>query len=290
MAWTRFVRQVLSYKGMKDLHRHVSSHHSFMYLWLVGAALVFAGLGYSYLASHPEGVLDNSHEGEVRAVVSAFGNELNSVSLLGPDAAEQIQRAYGPYVAPELLAVWTAAPEDAPGRVTSSPWPSHIEIDAVTEAEGGAYEVTGRVLLVTSTSDAGSVPVTIRVASRDSGYKIVSYAEQGAQEAASPHTSTFTLALHEIGSTFGTSVTPLEVIEDSRCPMDAMCIQQGQARVRVQTVDGMGTSTAVITLAATEPITTEVASLWLTEVMPYPMASDPTEPEQYRFTFRVEAR
>lgn len=274
---------------MKDLHHHVSSHHSFMYLWLIGAALVFLGLGYSYFASHPQGVIDNKHEGEVRAIVNAFGNELNSVSLLSPDASEQIQRAYSAYVAPELLAVWVANPQKAPGRAASSPWPSHIVVDAITEAEGGAYEVSGRVMLVTSTSDAGSIPVTLRVAERDSSYRIVSYAINGSEEVSSDE-GTITLALGETRGVHGTSITPLEVVEDSRCPMDAMCIQQGTARVRIQTVDGMGTSTSVITLAATEPVTTEVSSIWLTEVMPYPMASDPTESEQYRFTFRVESR
>lgn len=275
---------------MKDLHHHVSSHHSFMYLWLVGAALVFIGLGYSYFASHPQGIIDNKHEGEVRAIVNAFGNELSSVSLLSPDASTQIERAYSPYVAPELLAVWIANPQKAPGRTTSSPWPSHIVIDAITEAEGGAYEVSGRVMLVTSTSDAGDIPITLRVAVRDSGYHIVSYEINGAAEQAIHEGGALTLSLGETGSAFGTSITPIEVVEDSRCPMDAMCIQQGQARVRVQTVDGMGTSTSILTLAAAEPMTTEVSSLWLTEVMPYPMASNPTEPEQYRFTFRIEAR
>lgn len=261
-----------------------------MYLWLVGAALVFIGLGYSYFASHPQGILDNKHEGEVRAIVNAFGNELNSVSLQSPDASEQIQRAYSAYVAPELLAVWVADPQKAPGRAASSPWPSHIVINAVTEAEAGAYEVSGTVMLVTSTSDAGSIPVTLRVAERDGSYRIVSYAVNGSEEMVSQDAGTFTLALGETRSAHGVSITPLEVVEDSRCPMDAMCIQQGQARVRVQTVDGMGTSTSILTLAAAEPATTEVSSIWLTEVMPYPMASDPTESEQYRFTFRVEKR
>lgn len=261
-----------------------------MYLWLVGAALVLGGLLYSYVASHPDGVIDQKHEGEVRAVVGAFGNELNSVSLLAPDAVEQIERAYGPYVASELLSVWTSAPESAPGRLTSSPWPSHIEIDSVTETEAGAYEVRGRVMLVTSTSDAGSIPVTLMVANRANGYHIVSYEEEGAGNPETPHQISFALALNETESGFGTTVTPREVVEDSRCPMDAMCIQQGTARVRIETVDGMGTSTATITLGAEEPITTETAAIWLAEVMPYPMASDPTDPAEYRFTFRVEAR
>ena len=84
------------------------------------------------------------------------------------------------------------------------------------------------------------------------------------------------------------TLTPEEVIEDSRCPMDAMCIQQGTARVRVLIASGMGTSTMTLTLD--EPATTEAETILLTAVEPYPMASDPTEDEQYRFTFRVEQR
>ena len=56
------------------------------------------------------------------------------------------------------------------------------------------------------------------------------------------------------------------------------------------TVDGMGTSTAVITRGANEPITTEVVSIWLTEVLPAKVSTTPIEDEQYRFTFRVDRR
>lgn len=261
-----------------------------MWLWLVGAVLVFGGLLYSYIASHPEGVLDNKHEGEVRAVVGAFGNELNAVSLLAPDAVEQMRRVYAPYVAPALLASWSTDLSRAPGRDTSSPWPSHIEIDSVTETEEGEYAVRGRIMLVTSTGDAGSVPVALTVRNTTEGYHITDYKENPDAPVETPHTVSTTVALNEAASAFGVTVTPTEVVEDSRCPMDAMCIQQGTLRVAITTLDGMGTSTSVIELSAEEPVTTETASIWLTEGMPYPMASNPTELEQYRFTFRIEPR
>ena len=269
------------------IHDHVSSHHSFMYLWLGGALLVLAGLAYSYVGSHPQGIIDGEHEGDVRTTIAQFGNQLNSVSLLSPSAPEDIARTYGPFVAPELLSEWVANPEGAPGRLASSPWPDHIEVDSVTKNETGSYDVTGRVMLKTSTGDAGSIPVSLTVSDVNGSFLITRYEEDRPSDMASV---TVAARLGETVSGLGTSLTPLALEEDSRCPMDAMCIQQGSLRVSVQIESGMGTSTMPFTLAAEEPITTETASIWLIEGMPYPMASNPTEDEEYRFTFRIEQR
>lgn len=260
-----------------------------MYLWIAGAVLVLGGLVYSYLGSHPEGIIDGEHEGDVRTTVAQFGNQLNSVSLLAPSAAEDIRSAYGPYVAQDLLAVWIEDPSRAPGRQTSSPWPDHIEVDSVVRDELGAYDVAGRIILKTSTGDAGTVPVSLTVANVGGSFLITRYGENLAplEEGSSARV---TAALVETVSALGVSLTPLAVEEDSRCPMDVMCIQAGQARVQIMTQDGMGTSTATIVLGAQEPLTTETAAIWLAEALPYPLASDPTEDAQYRFTFRVDRR
>lgn len=269
------------------IHEHVSSHHSFMYLWLVGAVLVLAGLTYSYIGSHPQGIIDGEHEGDVRTTIAQFGNQLNSVSLLSPSAPEDIARTYGPFVTPELLASWIANPESAPGRLTSSPWPDHIAVDSVTRNEAGSYDVQGRVILKTSAGDAGSIPVSLTVSNVDGSFLITRYEEERSVEAPSVSVAA---RLNETVSGLGITLTPLVVEEDSRCPMDAMCIQQGSLRVSVRIESGMGTSTMPFTLAQEEPVTTETVSLWLVEALPYPMASDPTEDEQYRFTFRIEQR
>lgn len=270
------------------IHDHVSPHHSFMYLWIVGAVLVLGGLVYSYLGTHPAGIIDGSHEGDARTTVAQFGNQLNSVSLLSPTAAEEIRSSYGPYVAPELLALWIEDPLHAPGRLTSSPWPDHIEVDSVVKNETGAYDVMGRIILKTSTDDAGIVPVSLTVANVNGSFLITQYEENPRAE--EEISVTVTAVLNASVLAFGVSLTPLEVLEDSRCPSDVVCIQAGQVRLNLRTVDGMGTSTMPITLGADEPITTETASIWLTEVTPYPKASAPTEDQSYLFTFRVEKR
>lgn len=263
-----------------------------MYLWVVGALLVLGGLVYSYIGTHPNGILDGEHEGDVRTVVSGFGNQLNTVSLLSPTASSDIQTAYGSYVAPSLLAEWTADPSSAPGRTTSSPWPDHIEVTSVEKRDDGTYMARGSIVLLTSTGNAGTIPVQLTVAATEGGYRIIAYHEGPEEQPAlvTPENATMTLALGEQGSVLGISLTPLEVLEDSRCPTDVVCIQAGTVRVAVEIESPMGTSTMPFTLNAPEPITTEAEAITLISVEPYPLASDPTKVEQYRFTFAITKR
>lgn len=272
------------------IHDRVPSHHSFMYLWIVGAVLVLGGLVYSYIGSHPTGIIDGSHEGDVRTTIAQFGNQLNSVSLGSPTVTEEIRSSYGPYVTPALLAAWIQDPSTAPGRAVSSPWPDHIVVDTVVKNENGSYDVMGRIILKTSTEDAGIIPVSLTVANIEGSYLITRYEEnpRAEEEVATP--ATVTAALNESVSILGVSITPLSVEEDSRCPSDVTCIQAGQVRLNVMTVDGMGTSTMTITLGANEPITTETISIWLTDVLPIKVSTTLIEDVEYRFTFKVDRR
>lgn len=162
---------------MHRLRSVASSHNAFIALWVVGALLVFVALGFSYITSHPEGIIDGAHEGDVRIAVTAFGNQLQTVSLLAPDASAHIERAYGSYVTPALLAEWMEYPEQAPGRHTSSPWPDHIEIDSVVQNNADTYTVSGRIMLMDSTGTAGSVPVSLTVLGLSEGFRIAAYQE-----------------------------------------------------------------------------------------------------------------
>lgn len=95
-------------------------------------------------------------EASVRGLVEEFGRRLQTVSLLAPpDVVKQsMQEQYGELVAPDLLAKWQADPENAPGRLTSSPWPDRIEIERVAEAPDGSYQVEGYIIEVTSVEKA----------------------------------------------------------------------------------------------------------------------------------------
>ncbi len=262
-----------------------------MYLWIVGAILVLGGLAYSYVDSHPNGVIDNQHEGDVRTTVAQFGNQLNTVSVLSPTAAEDIRKAYESYVTPELLSVWEVNPLTAPGRTTSSPWPDHIEVDTVTMNATGGYDVLGRIMLVTSTGDAGFIPVTLTVSDVGGSFLISRYEEN--PQAAIPeepayNSATVTIRLNDTVSVLGLTLTPEVLEEDSRCPSDVQCIQAGTVRARVSIGSGMGESSMVLTLGT--PITTEAETITLISVEPGKISTTQNEESEYRFTFEVSKR
>lgn len=78
-------------------------------------------------------------------------------------------------------------------------------------------------------------------------------------------------------------LTPLAVLEDSRCPSDVQCVWAGQLRlsVRIDFDDSVGTRE--LTLGKAQHVGTGM--LTLTEAEPYPKAGKPIYPEDYRFGF-----
>lgn len=76
---------------------------------------------------------------------------------------------------------------------------------------------------------------------------------------------------------------------DTRCPADAMCIQVGDAYVSLETVMlGGHRAFELQLLNPTKRSTTHGNySIELVEVSPYPLASRPPSPADYRVTLRV---
>jgi len=159
--------------------------------WIVGAIvvviiIVIAAFSYgSSPAAAPVATTTpataSADEASVRATVTAFGQQLQMVSLLAPTttAAQAMLTSYAPYVAPELLAAWESDPSQAPGKLTSSPWPDHIDITGVT-ANAGGYAVTGNVIDMTSVEqtsggNAGSYPVSMTLENRNGQWLITSF-------------------------------------------------------------------------------------------------------------------
>lgn len=117
---------------------------------------------------------------EVREGIEGFGRSLQNVSLLSPTAPDDITEQYSPYVAPDLLQQWVADPESAPGRLTSSPWPDHIEINTVAVQPDGGYLVTGFVIEMTSDrTEATRYPVSITVSNVDGRWLITTLERSG---------------------------------------------------------------------------------------------------------------
>lgn len=107
-------------------------------------------------APSPAPVIGNAaDEAQVRAFVTEFGAKL----ALVPTSADQktfqtaVVKEYGDFVAPSLLEYWKQNPDRAPGKATSSPAPSGIEITSVSADDADTYEVIGYVVETTNAAD-----------------------------------------------------------------------------------------------------------------------------------------
>lgn len=120
--------------------------------------------GNSTQAPLPSTGLQADETRQVTAVVQGLGGKLQLVSLLSPTAAADIQAQYKDYVSSDLLTQWAADPSMAPGRLTSSPWPDHIDIASMAKDPTGAILVKGIIVEVTSVeANTGGAAATIPV-------------------------------------------------------------------------------------------------------------------------------
>lgn len=90
----------------------------------------------------------------------------------------------------------------------------------------------------------------------------------------------------------GTSLKFDRVQSDSRCPLDAICVSAGNATIAV-TLTGQKGAPAPRELH-TQPNGSRISyggyTIALTELQPYPRASQPTNPADYVATFVVTVR
>lgn len=76
-------------------------------------------------------------------------------------------------------------------------------------------------------------------------------------------------------------VTPLQVIEDSRCPAGVQCVQAGQVRLRAIVSTPTGQHQRTLTLGRPQSI--GGGTLVLQEVAPRPVAEGRIAPRDYSF-------
>lgn len=86
----------------------------------------------------------------------------------------------------------------------------------------------------------------------------------------------------------GVVITPILVLEDSRCPVDVQCIQAGTVRLRAQLQSGLGSAEQVFTLG--QPITTEAETVTLILVSPAKNSTITIGPSEYVFEFEIRKR
>lgn len=114
-------------------------------------------------------------------MVERFGKQMQKISVLAPPDAvrEELPKAYGDLLSPELLKAWQAHPGQIIGREGSSPWPDRIGVKQIDCATNSACRVTGDVDYITSNEVAhGGVfmrrAITLDVTSSGSGWRIAS--------------------------------------------------------------------------------------------------------------------
>jgi hypothetical protein len=74
---------------------------------------------------------------------------------------------------------------------------------------------------------------------------------------------------------------------DSRCPADAVCVQGGDAVVRIAVVERSTESPYELHTGSMEPVTHDGLTIALVQLQPYPFSSRSIEPGDYRATLRV---
>jgi hypothetical protein len=96
-----------------------------------------------------------------------------------------------------------------------------------------------------------------------------------------------TAGLGQEASIGGVQVRPLRIVEDSRCPVNAVCVWQGRLRLEAE-VDAVGGSeTHRTVLGLREPAALGGGILTMVEAQPVKL-DGPIEPRAYRFTFTFE--
>jgi hypothetical protein len=101
----------------------------------------------------------------------------------------------------------------------------------------------------------------------------------------------FTLAVGEVATVEQAQVrlTFVEVTGDSRCPADALCIQGGDAVVRLRAAAGTASSTLELHTGDSSRAAAAFQSLRveLKELQPYPFSSRTIAPGDYRVSLTV---
>lgn len=79
-------------------------------------------------------------------------------------------------------------------------------------------------------------------------------------------------------------MTPLAVLEDSRCPKGVQCVWAGRLRLKVRV--HLGARDELHELTLSKPMHVADGSLELVEALPEKIAGKPIKPASYRFGFR----
>jgi hypothetical protein len=97
-----------------------------------------------------------------------------------------------------------------------------------------------------------------------------------------------TLGPGEQASVAGVNIRFERVTGDSRCPADALCIQGGDAVVKITATQGFGGRVELdLHTGDMKPVSHGDLTISLVQLEPYPFSSQPIHPKDYRATLRI---
>jgi hypothetical protein len=82
------------------------------------------------------------------------------------------------------------------------------------------------------------------------------------------------------------SITPLQIIEDSRCPLGVQCVWAGRIVLKVRLAEGNVGKEYNFTEG--EKVITDFGEITMTKVVPVPVHNKPLKPEDYQMTFYIK--
>ena len=88
----------------------------------------------------------------------------------------------------------------------------------------------------------------------------------------------------------GSSIAFLGVVQDSRCPINAVCVVAGEAVARFAITTPSASIDRDLRTPAAVPTVLAPLTIEFLELYPYPFAGRPTDSSDYRATLRVTLR
>lgn len=101
-----------------------------------------------------------------------------------------------------------------------------------------------------------------------------------------PKKETVEMLLGKKEEVLGVSITPLEILQDSRCPKDVQCIQAGTVQVRTHISNGNSNESELI-LELGKPISVGGMNIILLNVLPEKKTTQSIQKDMYRFVFEI---
>jgi hypothetical protein len=98
-----------------------------------------------------------------------------------------------------------------------------------------------------------------------------------------PRSDGSNVALGQEAMVDGPVVKPIAVLEDSRCPMNALCVWAGRVRLKMLWIRSKGNREFELTLGEPKPLAD--GSITLTSVRPDKRTDVILKPSDYRFSF-----